>query len=420
MSETSLTQGIIYLIGTGEVAKAALFKLILRYPLQKVNVVASNRSGGIDLLAKAVSEGLPQANVQFSQIDVYTDTLKLSDLIEGNASSLNGPNVILNLGSPYLDMTLMYLALETGCHYVDTACYEELNTKGFSYKEQLALAPKFEKLGLKAILGAGGSPGITNALARFHDEHRPCETVRIYDYNGGSQDRYPWATNFAAEDNLKELDNPAKFLCDGQWKTAPAFSERVYMDDPLKLGADTKVGFNTIYHEEQETINMMFPHIRNIFNYMSFGEDYIKYFKLFRDLGLMGVAPVSDGQGGKIIPIRFLASLMPHPRDVAPLVTGPAGMRLESAGLGQATPDLISVWRMRHEDCFEDTKTGAVAWSTGVPACLFMEAMLRCEKPGVYVPENLPNLSAAVFFDLAEAYGLEIETYDAQGAKAVL
>ena len=418
MANASLTNGTIYLVGTGEVAKAALYKLVKLYPAQPITIVASNRSGGLDLLAKNVSKDLSASHIQFKQLDVYNDTDALGEMIQSTAGA--DTQIVFNLGSPYLDMKLMQLAIDTGCHYVDTACYEELDTKGFSYKAQLALAPEFEKRGLKAILGAGGSPGITNALTRFHEALRPCESVKIFDYNGGSQNKYPWATNFAPEDNLKELDNPAKFLRDGEWVEVPAFSERFHITDPLKIGDTAEVGFNTIYHEEQETIHMVFPHIRNIYNYMSFGEDYIKYFKLFRDLGLMGVEPVSDGQGGEIIPIRFLASLMPHPREVAPLVQGPAGMRVESTGVNAAESDLISVWRMRHEDCFNDTKTGAVAWSTGVPACLFMDALLQFDGTGVFVPENLPNLSFELFTELSSTYGLEVESFNAAGEKAAL
>ncbi|MDX1738247.1 MAG: saccharopine dehydrogenase NADP-binding domain-containing protein [Alphaproteobacteria bacterium] len=418
MTKSTLIEATIYLIGTGEVAKAALYKLVKLYPEQAITVVASNRSGGLDLLNKNVNDDLGASHVGFKQVDIYNDKAGLAELI--NSTAGNSPQLIFNLGSPYLDMVLMELALETNCHYVDTACYEELDTKGFSYKQQLTLAPEFEKRGLKALLGGGGSPGITNAITRFHDAYRTCESVKIFDYNGGSQNKYPWATNFAAEDNLKELDNPAKFLRDGEWVEVPAFSERFHIKDPLNINDDVEVGFNTIYHEEQETINMVFPHIKNIYNYMSFGEDYIKFFKLFRDLGLMGVEPVDNGQGGKIIPIRFLASLMPHPRDVAPLVTGPAGMRIESAGVGAEENDLVTVWRMKHEDCFADTKTGAVAWSTGVPACLFMDAMLQFDGTGVFVPENLPNLSVSLFDDLSAKYGLEVDSYNAQGEKVSL
>lgn len=418
MTQTQLTPNTVYVIGTGEVAKAALYKLVKLYPEQAITVVASNRSGGLDLLKENVNSDLNAGHINFRQLDVFNKTDELAELIQSTATDT--PQVLFNLGSPYLDMKLMQVALDTHSHYVDTACYEELDTKGFSYKQQLALAPEFEKRGLKALLGGGGSPGITNLLTRFHDAKRACESVKIFDYNGGSQNKYPWATNFAAEDNLKELDNPAKFLRDGEWTEAPAFSERFHIVDPLNIGDDVEVGFNTIYHEEQETINMVFPHIRNIYNYMSFGEDYIKYFKLFRDLGLLGVEPVSDGQGGEIIPIRFLSSLMPHPRDVAPLVTGPAGMRVESAGENSAEMDLISVWRMRHEDCWADTHTGAVAWSTGVPACLFLDALLRFDGNGIFVPENLPNLNNTLFTELSDTYGLEVDSFDIAGQKVEL
>jgi saccharopine dehydrogenase (NAD+, L-lysine-forming) len=416
MVNPRLLNGAIYLIGTGEVAKAALYKLIKLFPKQPITVVASNRSGGLDLLAENIANDHAANHITFKQIDVFNNTSALNKLISATAGS--EPQIIFNLGSPYLDMKLMHVALETNCHYVDTACYEELNTKGFSYKEQLSLTSAFKKKGLKAILGAGGSPGITNLLTRFHDAYRTCNSVKIFDYNGGSQDKYPWATNFAAEDNLKELDNPAKFLRNGEWVEVPAFSERVHITDPLKIDDTFEVGFNTIYHEEQETINMVFPHIQNIYSYMSFGEDYIKYFKLFRDLGLMGVNPVSDGQGGEIIPIRFLASLMPHPRDVAPLVTGPAGMRVET--IGTDSSNLVSVWRMLHQNCFNDTKTGAVAWSTGVPACLFMHAMLKYDGTGVFVPENLPNLNFDLFEKLSTLYGLEVQNYNTDGTEVHL
>ena len=415
MSQTQLTTNTLYLIGTGEVAKAALYKLLKLYPQQAITVVAANRSGGLDLLRDNVQNDLSVSHINFSQIDIFNNIDELATLIKSSAGA--EPQIIFNLGSPYLDMKLMQLALDTHCHYVDTACYEALDTKGFSYQQQLALAPEFEQRGLKALLGGGGSPGITNVLTRLHDGKRRCQSVKIFDYNGGSQNKYPWATNFAAEDNLKELDNPAKFLRDGEWTEAPAFSERFHIVDPLNIGDDTRIGFNTIYHEEQETINLVFPHIKNIYNYMSFGEDYIKYFKLFRDLGLLGVEPVSDGQGGEIIPIRFLASLMPHPREVAPLVIGPAGMRVESAGENSTEMDLISVWRMRHEDCWADTKTGAVAWSTGVPACLFMDALVKFDGAGVFVPENLPNLTSELFSCLSASYGLEVDSFDGLGQK---
>ncbi|WP_448569577.1 saccharopine dehydrogenase family protein [Thalassotalea ganghwensis] len=418
MSQNQLTSNTLYLIGTGEVAKAALYKLVQLYPTQTIAVVASNRSGGLDLLRENVAQDLSVSNISYHQVDIYNKIDELAQLIQSTAGEQ--PQIIFNLGSPYLDMKLMALAIETNCHYVDTACYEELDTKGFSYQQQLALAPEFEKRGLKALLGGGGSPGITNVLTRLHDNKRTCESVKIFDYNGGSQNKYPWATNFAAEDNLKELDNPAKFLKNGEWTEVPAFSERLHITDPLNIGDDQPVGFNTIYHEEQETINMVFPHIKNIYNYMSFGEDYIKYFKLFRDLGLLGVEPISDGQGGEIIPIRFLASLMPHPRDVAPLVTGPAGMRVESSAVGSSEMDLVSVWRMKHEDCWADTKTGAVAWSTGVPACLFLDALMQYDGTGVFVPENLPNLSSELFTDLADKYGLEVDSYNGSGDKVSL
>lgn len=404
---TKLVNSTIYLIGTGEVAKAALNTLVKKFPTQPISVVSSNTSGGLLLFQKMTATDTNlYSQVSLHQIDVYRNTEELKSFIKNKSQAHKEPAIIFNLGSPYLDMVLMNVALDTKSHYVDTACYEELDTKGFTYKDQLALSSQFTESGLKAIIGAGGSPGVTNALVRLHDAAITSNTVKIYDYNGGSQDKYPWATNFAAEDNLKELDNPAAYLEDGQWREETAFTTREYIIDPLSVGKTDRVVFSRIYHEEQETIHMAFPHIENIQNYMSFGDDYIKYFKLFRDLGLLGVDPISDGSGGTVIPIRFLASLMPHPRDVAALVKGPAGMIVKSTN--KTGGEMVSIWSMDHQTCMDDTDTGAVAWSTGVPACLFMDALIQLKTPGVFTPETLPNLSRSLWDSLRKKYGLEI------------
>lgn len=422
MTENKIVTGAIYLIGTGEVAVAALAKLLKVYPYQEVHVVASNRSGGLGRLMSKYEN--IDSDVQFHEIDLHKNMKDLVDLIEDNGMP-DITDVILNLGSPHLDMVLMEAALETECHYVDTACYEELDGKGFSYEDQLALAPAFARKGLKAILGGGGSPGITNLLVRLHNSREPVKEAFIFDYNGGSQNKFPFATNFSAEDNLKELDNPMKCLKDGEWQEYPAWSEKHFVQDFLKVSGlqgyedvDSSAHFYGIYHEEQETLHKTFPHIQTIANYMSFGEDYIKYFNMLKSIGMLGTEPVDDGQGGTIIPIRFLAKMMPHPRDVAPLVKGVAGMKVHTVhDTKQDFPPLETIWDMDHEVCLEDTGTGAVAWSTGVPAVMFMEAMLNTNESGVFVPEDLPGLDADYFRNLASKYGISYRTF--QGGSEV-
>lgn len=153
--------------------------------------------------------GYTQHPVEYVPLDVYENW----EYLKGRLRAWEVDTVI-NLGSPYINIRVMDACLHAGCNYLDTACYEAKNTKGFSYKEQLGYVKAFEEEGLTAILGAGGTPGVSNLMAaRMHRELPELNILHIADINAGSQHKFPFCTNFSPEDNLKSLTYP---VCTGR------------------------------------------------------------------------------------------------------------------------------------------------------------------------------------------------------------
>lgn len=362
----------IAIIGAGDVAKAAAVKIMQMRPDTELTVI-SRSSENLDRLISTVRD---KTGCQINHLVV--DVMEHAPLV-ANFITLSSISSVLNLASPYTNMVVMRICLDSGCNYLDTACYEEKGTKGFSYKDQLSLKADFIRLGLTAILGAGGSPGVTNALAARMNLQRMSgiDRLRIMDGNAGRQNKYRFCTNFSPEDNLKELDNPARWYDNGVWREEPAFSTS-------NFNTDHGLEYYRIFHEELETLVWNIPSLRYAANYMSFGEDYINCFKVLRDVGMLSHVPAMQG----IAPIEFLSKVLPHPQDVAQALDGKAFMRVVAQCIGHHE-DMIE-WVMDHQECFEDTGTGAVAWSTGVPAVAF-STLLDKTDPGVFNVEELNN-----------------------------
>lgn len=77
---------------------------------------------------------------------------------------LRGHDVVVNCTQHHFNLHVMQAALAAGCHYLDLGGL-------FTWtRRQLNLNAKFKRAGRIAILGIGGSPGITNILARWAAE----------------------------------------------------------------------------------------------------------------------------------------------------------------------------------------------------------------------------------------------------------
>lgn len=238
-------------------------------------------------------------------------------------------DIVLNVALPYQNIPIMEACLARGAHYIDTAVPETperlyTNTSEDDwYGPQWNYHERFEKNNLTAILGAGSDPGMVNVFTRYLAENLldEVETIDILDVNAGDHGQ-PFATNFNPEINLREVQAPAHYIENGEWKQVPALSLGAEYDFPV-------VGKQPIFlmdHDELHSLERAYPNSRHIRFWMGFNESYIKYFNVLKTIGVLSPHPVTcqtvAGDSVDIVPLQLLKEILPDPSSLAETYTG--------------------------------------------------------------------------------------------------
>ncbi len=331
------------------------------------------------------------------------------------------PVLVINVALPYQDLTIMDACLEAGVHYLDTANYEPPDTARFEYKWQWAYQDRFEQAGLTAVLGSGFDPGATNLftayLARhYFDEIRELD---IIDVNGGDHG-YPFATNFNPEINIREVSAECRHWENGAFVTTPAMSKKASFTCPDEVGT---YNIYRMYHEELESLTRHFPSLERAQFWMSFSDNYLKHLEVLENVGMTGIEPV-EYQGQKIVPIQFLASLLPDPSTLGPRTRGKTCIGTVVKGVKDGKPRIMYCYQVcDHESCYREVKSQAISYTTGVPAMIGAKLMLEKHwlQPGVF---NVEQLDPDPFMEAMNACGLpwkvvELDAFDLDTAAGV-
>ena len=92
-------------------------------------------------------------------------------------------DIVINVGSPFINMSVMDACIETGTHYLDTAIYEDpikFAKRRLGMKIMNGKTRSPQKAGATAILGVGIDPGVVNAYARLGVEYFDKDSVTRY------------------------------------------------------------------------------------------------------------------------------------------------------------------------------------------------------------------------------------------------
>jgi len=212
-----------------------------------------------------------------------------------------GSEIVINLGSAFLNMSILEACLETGAVYIDTAIHEEPDKvcedppwyANYEWKRKDRCTEK----GLTAILGAGFDPGVVNAycalaVKRYFDK---IDTIDILDVNAGSHGKY-FATNFDPEINFREFIKVWTWI-DRQWKEYPTHSVKRIYDFPV-------IGSCPIYLNGHDELHSLSKNINanSIRFWMGFGDHYINVFTVLRTLGFLSHLPVTLTTGQEVVP----------------------------------------------------------------------------------------------------------------------
>ena len=298
------------------------------------------------------------------------------------------PDLVINVALPYQDLAIMDACLEADVDYLDTANYEPLDEARFEYKWQWAYQEKFKKAGRMALLGSGFDPGVTNVFCAYAQKHLfdEIEQVDILDCNAGDHG-YPFATNFNPEINIREVTSTGRYWEEGDWKETPPLSVKRDFDFP-------EVGVRRaylMYHEELESLALHLKGLKRIRFWMTFGESYLTHLRVLENVGMTGIKPV-EFQGQQIVPLQFLKALLPDPASLGPRTKGKTCIGCLVDGSKDGKRRRVFIYNVcDHQACYEEVKSQAVSFTTGVPAMIGAKQILsgQWRKPGVFNMEQL-------------------------------
>lgn len=312
------------------------------------------------------------------------------------------PDLVINVALPYQDLAIMDACLEADVDYLDTANYEPPDEARFEYKWQWAYQDKFKKAGRMALLGSGFDPGVTNVFCAYAQKHLfdEIEQVDILDCNAGDHG-YPFATNFNPEINIREVTSTGRYWEEGDWKETPPLSVKRDFDFP-------EVGVRRaylMYHEELESLALHLKGLKRIRFWMTFGESYLTHLRVLENVGMTGIKPV-EFQGQQIVPLQFLKALLPDPASLGPRTKGKTCIGCLVDGSKDGKRRRVFIYNVcDHQACYEEVKSQAVSFTTGVPAMIGAKQILsgQWRKPGVF---NMEQLDPDPFMTDLNACGL--------------
>ncbi|MFT6106152.1 MAG: saccharopine dehydrogenase (NAD+, L-lysine-forming) [Rickettsiales bacterium] len=300
-----------------------------------------------------------KSDITISQID--------ADIVPDLVALINQekPDLVINMALPYQDLTIMDACLETGVNYIDTANYEPKDEAKFHYGWQWAYQERFKDKGLFALLGSGFDPGVTNVFCAYAQKNLFDEIhhIDIIDCNDGDHGK-SFATNFNTEINIREVTQKGKYWENGKWIEIDALSINQEIDFP-EVGI--RKGY-LIYHEELESLAKNIKGLKSIKFWMTFSDNYIKHLDVLQSVGMTRIDEV-EYQGQKIIPLQFLAALLPAPSSLAEGYTGKTSIGCIIEGIRDGKKKKVLIYNVcDHASTNNEVKAQAVSYTTGVPA----------------------------------------------------
>lgn len=383
------------IIGAGGVGNVVAFKCAMNADTFGEITLASRTLSKCETIAKNVQG---KVGVTLHTVCINADNVpQLIELIKQVQA-----DIVINVALPYQDLTIMDACSATGVDYLDTANYEHPDTAKFEYKEQWARDTQFKDANIMGLLGSGFDPGVTNVFCAYAQKHYFDEihTIDILDCNAGDHG-YPFATNFNPEINLREVSAKGRYWEQGKWVETEPMSIKQVWDYPEVGPKDSYL----LYHEEMESLVKHIKGLKRIRFFMTFGESYLTHMKCLENVGMLGIKEV-EHKGMKIVPMEFLATLLPDPASLGPRTKGKTNIGIFAKGLKDGKERTIYIYQVSdHETCYAEVMSQGVSYTTGVPAMIGAKLMLEgtWQAKGVY---NMEEFDPDPFMDELNKQGL--------------
>ncbi len=336
---------------------------------------------------------LPIAKIQVRQIDV-TNQECLDQL-------LHGADVVLNAVDYAFNLLVLKACIREHVHYADLGGLFHMTRKMLELHEEVAAA------GITAIAGMGGTPGITNMLARLAvDQLDSVETIRVQLGCGdATPSTAPLVAPYSIRTILDEFTKEPQVYQNGVWYSQQPLSGQEEIVFPSPVGQASAI---YSLHSECALFPLSFHDkgIKYVSFKIAFPGDFMAKLKFLVDLGFGSDEPINV-RGVSVSPREVLARLLEtfpaenvEPQDCDVLrvvVTGKAGREsLEITNQIVVLP-------------YRPWNISAGALDTGMPLAVVGRMLARGEitRRGVLGPEMC--VPVAAFFNELTHYNMRVE-----------
>ena len=402
----------VLIIGAGGVAQVAAHKCVQNNDVLGDIHIASRKIAKCEaIIASVQAKGsLKQPGVlQAHTIDAM-DTPAVAELIRRT-----GAQIVINLGSAFVNMSVLEACIATGAAYMDTAIHEDplkiCEPPPWYANHEWKRREQCKAAGVTAVLGVGFDPGVVNAYARLAEDRflDVIHSIDIIDINAGRHDRW-FATNFDPEVNFREFTGSVLSWQQGQWKENKMFEVSNTWDLPV-------VGEQKAYltgHDELHSLASRYPQADLRF-WMGFGEHYINVFTVLNNLGLLSEQPIKTAEGLEVVPLKVVKAVLPDPASLAPSYTGKTCIGDLVKGTKGGKDAEVFIYNVAdHAEAYAEVGSQGISYTAGVPPVA--AALLIADgtwDTGTMV--NVEDLDPAPFLRLMDRMGLPTRVRDGNG-----
>lgn len=401
----------VMIIGAGGVAHVAAHKAAMHNDVLGDICIASRTQEKCDAIIDSIKRKQhlknPAGRLYSAQLDAL-DIEATQKLIKETNSE-----IVINLGSAFLNMAILEACIQAGVAYIDTAIHEDpdkvCENPPWYANYEWQRKDRCEEHGITAILGAGFDPGVVNAYCalaakKYFDR---IDTIDILDVNAGSHGRY-FSTNFDPEINFREFIKVWTWI-DRQWREYPTHTVKRTYTFPV-------VGNQPIYLNGHDELHSLSQNIdaNSIRFWMGFGDHYINVFTVLRTLGFLSHLPVTLTTGQEVVPLKVVKALLPDPMTLAPGYTGNTCIGNFVKGWADGQKREILIYQVSdHKACYEEVESQAISYTAGVPPVA--AAMLIAKGDwDVRKMVNVEELDPEPFIKLLDNMGLPTEIKEIQ------
>ena len=405
----------VLIIGAGGVAQVVAHKAAQHNDrLGDLHIASRTAAKAEAIIASVQAKGAMKVPGVFKAHAVNAmDTAAVAALIRET-----GVQIVINVGSAFVNMYVLEACIQTGVAYMDTAIHEDPAKicesppwyGNYEWKKREAA----KAAGVTAILGVGFDPGVVNAYARVaEDMLDEVKSIDIVDINAGSHGKW-FATNFDPEINFREFTGTVYSWQNGGWQSNRMFEVGKVWDMPV-------VGEQKAYltgHDEVHSLSARYPQADVRF-WMGFGDHYINVFTVLNNLGLLSEKPVKTAEGQEVVPLKVVKAVLPDPASLAPNYTGKTCIGDFVRGVKDGRETEILIYNVAdHKEAFEEVGSQGISYTAGVPPVA--AALLIADGTwDVGQMANVEELDPKPFINLLNRIGLPTRIKDDAGDRTL-